>query len=154
MSSACPAHKDKGGPHFTCSPQHVGLQWVGRCMGSSLGRWACSRLNPKSVTHSLWGRSEPIISLRLTFLNYKGTVTVHSCPDYQGNLWNKVCRSYQVTSASKNQIFTHALERSQDGFPRTINPTLSTCTLWPTRAGGREGWSSLSKVTNQAFLPS
>lgn len=41
-----------------------------------------------------------------------------------------------VTSASKNQTFTHALERSQDGLPRTINPTLSTCMLRPTRWKG------------------
>ena len=113
MSSACPAHRVMEGPRFSCSPSHVGLWWVRRSMGSGLGSQACSSSNPKSVNHSLWGRGELITSLRLSFLNYKITIIMHSCQDYQGDLWNKLCGGCQVTPVSKKKtnIYSHIGEK-------------------------------------------
>lgn len=102
------------------------------------------------LTYFLWGRGDKSPLWDRSFFNYKITRIIHSCQDHQDDLWNTACGNNQVNTCFEEQnIYPYNGEN-----PRLIpqdNPTPSACTLRGTREGGREEWSSPSKITNSVL---
>lgn len=146
--------KERGWPSSqrqSCSLYHVALWWPGGAWALvSRARHALSS-SPKSGTHSLRGRGDLITSLRLSFLHYIITIITHSCQDYQEDLWNQECGGCQVKTRFEKPNVYPCIGENTKQTPKD-SPELSACTLWPTREGGKKGWSSPSKKTNQVSL--